>query len=118
MSRRRAASDVFSAIADPTRRRMLELLRQRQLPASQIGAKFRMSQPSISEHLRILRDAGLVRAQRIGRQRVYRLRPRPLRGVVDWVALFDQFWEDKLGTLGEFLQRQLDDPNNTSQRGS
>jgi DNA-binding transcriptional ArsR family regulator len=85
---------------------MLEMLRDERLPATQLARSFRISQPSVSQHLRVLRSAGLVRAQRIGRNRVYQIRPRQLRMVVDWIAHFDKFWDEKLDALGEYLQRK------------
>ncbi|MGH7179919.1 MAG: ArsR/SmtB family transcription factor [Tepidisphaeraceae bacterium] len=105
MARRRADADVFHAIADPTRRRMLELLRDSKVPATQLARSFRISQPSVSQHLRVLRKAGLVRAQRMGRSRVYHIRPRSLRIVVDWVTYFDKFWDEKLAALGRYLDK-------------
>jgi DNA-binding transcriptional ArsR family regulator len=105
MSRRSAQADVFAAIADPTRRRMLEMLCERECDASALGRPFRISQPSVSQHLRVLRQAGLVRARRAGRNRVYRLRPQPLKGVVDWVAHFEQFWDARLERLAEYLEK-------------
>ena len=106
MARQRADADVFHAIADPTRRRMLKMLRDAEIPATQLARSFRISQPSVSQHLRVLRGAGLVRARRIGRTRVYRIRPRRLRTVVDWVAYFDKFWDEKLDALGKYLHRK------------
>jgi DNA-binding transcriptional ArsR family regulator len=109
MSRRPANADVFLAIADPTRRRMLEMLRGDERPATELARSFRISQPSVSQHLRVLRDAGLVRARRNGRQRIYQLRPRKLKIVVDWVAYFDRFWDEKLSALGRYLDRMEND---------
>jgi DNA-binding transcriptional ArsR family regulator len=97
---------VFRAIADPTRRRMLEMLRDAERPAGEFVRSFRMSQPSVSQHLRVLRDAGLVRTRRLGRNRLYHIRPRNLRMVVNWVAYFDKFWDDKLAALGKYLEKQ------------
>jgi DNA-binding transcriptional ArsR family regulator len=109
VARARADADVFHAIADPTRRRMLELLRDAELPATRLASSFpRISQPSASQHLRVLRAAGLVQVRRVGRNRVYRIRPRQLRLVVDWVAFFDKFWDQKLEALGKYLQRQAE----------
>lgn len=105
MSRPPASTDVFHAIADPTRRRMLEMLRDKELAAGDLAGSFRMSQPSVSQHLRVLRDAGLVRTRRLGRQRIYQIRPRHLRTVVDWVAHFDKFWDDRLDALGRYLEK-------------
>jgi DNA-binding transcriptional ArsR family regulator len=109
VSRRPASADVFLAIADPTRRRMLQMLRGDERPATELARSFRVSQPTISQHLRVLRDAGLVRARRNGRQRIYQLRPRKLKVVVDWVAYFDKFWDEKLSALGTYLDKMEDD---------
>jgi DNA-binding transcriptional ArsR family regulator len=100
---------VFLAIADPTRRRMLELLRGDERPATELARSFRISQPSVSQHLRVLREAGLVRTRRVGRQRIYRLRPRKLKLVVDWVSYFDKFWDERLSALGKYLDTMEDD---------
>ncbi|CAN5646488.1 metalloregulator ArsR/SmtB family transcription factor [soil metagenome] len=85
---------------------MLELLRDQQIPATQLARSFRISQPSVSQHLRVLRGAGLVRSTRVGRSRVYQIRPRKLRMIVDWVAYFDKFWDEKLDALGDYLERK------------
>jgi DNA-binding transcriptional ArsR family regulator len=101
-----AAADVFHAIADPTRRRMLELLRDHERAAGDFTQSFpRISQPSVSQHLRVLRNAGLVRTRRHGRNHIYQIRPRRLRAVVDWVAFFDKFWDQKLVALGKYLEK-------------
>jgi DNA-binding transcriptional ArsR family regulator len=77
---------VYRAISEPTRRRILDLLAERERPVKELATGFRMSQPSLSQHLRVLRDAGLVRVRRQGRMRVYSVDPGPLRGVYDWVV--------------------------------
>lgn len=94
---------VFFAISDPTRRRMLDLLLISDLSVTQLAKPFRMSQPAISQHLRVLRKAGLVEAERMGRERRYRLRGQRLRGVYDWVAHYQKFWNEKLTALGSYL---------------
>jgi DNA-binding transcriptional ArsR family regulator len=94
---------VFFAISDPTRRRMLDLLLVSDLSVTQLAKPFRMSQPAISQHLRVLRAAGLVEAERLGRERRYRLRGQRLRGVYDWVAHYQKFWNEKLTALGAYL---------------
>lgn len=104
--RRRASTDVFLALADPTRRRMLRMLRDSEKPAGDLARRFRISQPSVSQHLRVLREAGLVRTRRLGRQRLYQIRPRQLRIVVDWISYFDKFWDQKLAALGKYLEKQ------------
>lgn len=96
-------ADVFRAIADPTRRALLDRLRAKELSVAELAAPFRMTQPAISQHLRVLREADLVRPQRVGRQQVYRLNAKPLRQVRDWAAHYERFWEQKLGALGKYL---------------
>jgi DNA-binding transcriptional ArsR family regulator len=78
--------DAFEALADPTRRRILELLGQSELPVAALAGSFRITQSAISQHLRILRDAGLVRVRPSGRSRLYRVGPARLREVSSWVA--------------------------------
>lgn len=96
---------VFKALADPTRRAMLNLLRESDRSASELALPFDMSQPAISQHLRILRDAGLVAARRSGRQQVYSLDPAPLKEVYDWLGHFERFWDRKLDALGAYLEK-------------
>ena len=95
--------DVFAAVGDPTRRRVLDLLSRGELPVRRIAAPFAMTRPAISQHLRILRHAGLVQVRRDGRERFYRLRARPLREIYDWVAHYERFWQGKLKALGAYL---------------
>jgi DNA-binding transcriptional ArsR family regulator len=81
-------NQVYRAIADPTRRRILELLSHREAPVGDLTARFRMTQPALSQHLRVLREAGLVRVRRQGRLRVYSLDAAPLREVHDWLGSY------------------------------
>src|SRR5262245_21381150 len=81
-------SDVFRAIADPTRRALLELLNGTDCSVVELARPFRMTRPAVSQHLRILRRAGLVRAKRVGREQRYRLDSRPLREVHAWAGRF------------------------------
>jgi DNA-binding transcriptional ArsR family regulator len=99
------AADVFAAIADPTRRRLLDLLGQGARPVNRLAQPFAMTRPAISQHLRILRRAGLVDVRRAGRERHYRLRAARLREVYDWAAHYQRFWKEKLKSLGEYLDR-------------
>jgi DNA-binding transcriptional ArsR family regulator len=85
---------VFRAIADPTRRNMLELLRRRERTVQELSAPFAISQPAVSQHLAVLRHAGLVSTRRAGRNRVYRLEPASLEAVDDWVEHYRHFWRD------------------------
>jgi DNA-binding transcriptional ArsR family regulator len=97
--------DVFRAVSDPTRRQMLELLRVRDRTVTELAEPFEMSQPAVSQHLRVLRDAGLVDVRKEGRHRVYHLDPLPLQEVFDWVQYFEAFWRKGLAELGRELDR-------------
>lgn len=96
--------DVFQAIADPTRRGLLDLLWAGERPVRQLAEPFAMSRPAISQHLRLLRDAGLVSERRVGRERLYRLRAERLREVSAWLARYERFWRERLDALGEHLE--------------
>lgn len=102
----RNAEDVFYAIADPTRRALLDLLAQGEEPVNVLAQRFEMTRPAISQHLAILLKTRLVRARRVGRERRYRLQPMPLERIYDWVALYERFWKEKLSALGEHLRKQ------------
>src|SRR5688572_12414293 len=99
MHRARATEDVFRAIADPTRRAILDRLRAGPAPVNDLAAAFDQSRPAISKHLRVLREASLVSEQRSGRERVYRLQPAPLQTVVGWVEGYRSFWQHSLNDL-------------------
>jgi len=100
-----AHASVFQAIADPTRRAILDLLREGDLAVSGLLSRIRSSQSALSQHLAVLRRAGLVKPRRVGRHRLYSVEPAPLREVVDWIAEYDKFWTDKLDRLGKHLDR-------------
>jgi DNA-binding transcriptional ArsR family regulator len=102
-SRPASPGDVFAAVDDPTRRRVLDLLSRGELPVRRIAAPFAMTRPAISQHLRILLRARLVRVRREGRDRYYRLDAKPLRQIHDWVGHYERFWRGKLTALGKFL---------------
>ena len=102
----RSGAGVYYAIGDPTRRRLLDTLGRGERHVSDLARPFAMSRPAISQHLRILRDAGLVSMRRAGRERRYRLRAARLREVYDWVAHYEQFWKKGLKSLGDYLNRQ------------
>src|SRR5689334_18924879 len=97
--------DVFSAIAAPARRAMLARLAQGEMAMGALAESFEMSLPAVSQHLGVLKGAGLVASRRAGRQRIYRLRPEPLKAIADWVQTYEVFWTGKLAALGEYLQK-------------
>jgi DNA-binding transcriptional ArsR family regulator len=106
MTRAAAHATVFQAIADPTRRAILDALREGERSVSAILSGFRISQPALSQHLGVLRRAGLVTHRRDGRRRLYSLRAEPLREVEDWVAVYEPFWDSRLENLGRYLERR------------
>lgn len=100
-------SDVaFNALADPTRRAVLDLLRGGMRPAGEIARSFTVSRPAISKHLGILRRAHLVEERREGRHRLYRLNPEPLRAVDTWLEQYRGFWTASLNNLKSFVEAE------------
>ena len=107
MPRPSASADPFLAVADPTRRAILDRLRAGDAPVAQLAAGFAMTRPAISRHLRVLREARLVRERRggeDGRQRIYQLTAGPMREVARWAETYEVFWRDSL----ERLKRQVE----------
>ncbi|MFG1948114.1 ArsR/SmtB family transcription factor [Nonomuraea sp. NPDC048826] len=98
------SEDVFSALANPARRRLLELLRDGPRTAGDLAAQFDLSRPAVAEHLQLLRRAGLVRDEAVGRQRLYHLAPAPLAQVDAWLHPFERYWRDRLRTLADLLE--------------
>lgn len=99
-------ANPYRAVADGTRRRILDLLADEERSVNELLERFEdegLSQPALSQHLKVLREAGLVSVRRDGRRRIYSLDPRPLRAIYDWVAFYERFWDDKLAALGQFL---------------
>ncbi|BDI33274.1 transcriptional regulator [Capsulimonas corticalis] len=106
MSRAQSNTDVFYAIADPTRRSILEILRRGELPVSELAAHFEVTLSAISQHMRVLRDVELVTVRSLGRERLYQLNPLPLRPVSAWLQAYEPFWAGKLHALGDFLEAE------------
>src|SRR5262245_19097584 len=99
-----AREAAFSALPDPTRRAVLDLLLRGRLPAGQIAHAFPVSRPAVSKHLRVLRRAQLVRMHRVGRQRLFELNPGPLKTVDLWLSRYRVFWQDGLSGLKNFVE--------------
>jgi DNA-binding transcriptional ArsR family regulator len=106
VARATADSSVFQAIADPVRRAILLSLRDGEQAAGDLIAPLDVSQSAASQHLAVLRRAGLVEARRHGRHQMYRVTPEPLYEIADWVHHFDRFWTDRLASLGRYLDRK------------
>ena len=94
---------VFHAIADPNRRSMLDLLRAGARPVQEIADAFDISMAAVSQHLKVLLEAGLVTREVRGRYRIYRVEPGALKDVHDWANEYRAFWEDSLTELGRYL---------------
>lgn len=97
---------VLAALADPTRRQILDGLMHGPLTAGEIAQRFpQISRPAVSQHLGVLREAGLVREERQGRYRVYHLEPEPLRQLwVGWLSRYERFWSDSLSRLKQLVE--------------
>jgi DNA-binding transcriptional ArsR family regulator len=104
MHRAQAHADVFRAIADPTRRAILDRLRAGPVPVNTLAADFDSSRPAISKHLRVLRNARLVAEERAGRERIYRLLPAQLQQVSGWIEGYRAFWQLNLDGLKRYLE--------------
>lgn len=96
----------FEALAEPNRRRILDLLREGERPAGDLVDALDLTQPGVSKHLRLLREAGLVSVRPDGQRRLYRLEPRPLAELDAWLAPFRQFWADRLDALEDHLESE------------
>ncbi|CAH0273140.1 ArsR/SmtB family transcription factor [Peribacillus sp. NPDC101481] len=96
--------DVFQAIADPTRRKVLQLLAEGDLPISEITSHFSMSRTAIAKHLHILSEAELVSGRKVGREKRFRLQPEPLAELKQWLSFYDQFWDNKLSILKHVIE--------------
>lgn len=99
-------TDVFQAIADPTRRRLMMLLINGELPVNAISGHFPISRTAVSKHLRVLSDAGLVTERKVGRETRYRLEMEPLQELKQWLAFYDQYWDNKLNALQRLVESE------------
>ena len=104
MARAATTSDVFNAIAEPQRRQILVLLRAGEQPVTALAQQLGMTQPGASKHLRVLREVGLVRDRKAGKQRLYGLNARKLRPVHEWTGGFERFWNDSFDRLEAYVQ--------------
>jgi len=100
------STGAFDVLADPSRRRILDLLREREHMVGELVGDLGLSQPGVSKHLRVLRDAGLVQARQEAQRRWYGLRPEPLVEVDAWLAPYRRLWSDSLDALEQHLDRK------------
>ncbi len=105
MARAATTSDAFNAIAEQRRREILTLLIVRERPVNEIVAELGLDQPSVSKHLRVLRDVGLVRVRCDGRQKFYRTQAEAIRPLHEWAATFERYWSHQLNRVKERAER-------------
>ena len=103
MARAATTTDAFNAVAEPQRRRILEVLAGGERSVNDLVARLGLAQPQVSKRLRVLREVGLVDVRDAGRQRIYRLDGRPLRPIHDWVKRFERAWDERFDALDEVL---------------
>jgi DNA-binding transcriptional ArsR family regulator len=104
MARAATTTDAFNAVAEPRRRQILDLLCAGERPVNDLVASLGMAQPLVSKHLRVLREVGLVRHRKAGKQRLYGLDARGLRPVHEWTGGFERFWNQSFQRLDEYVQ--------------
>src|SRR5215469_5677868 len=97
---------TLQVLAEPRRQAILDLLRDGELPVGELVDRLRMSQPAVSKHLRVLRDAGLVEVRADAQRRLYRIRPEPLAELDDWLASYRKLWSKSLDRLEDHLERR------------
>jgi DNA-binding transcriptional ArsR family regulator len=108
---------AYGAIADPTRRQILDLLSEGEIPAGELASHFSVSRPAVSRHLRVLRGARLVRETRRGRHRFYALNAGPLREVDSWVRRYERFWRESMDAFKRYLEDEREDQADRSSPG-
>ncbi|RZS31253.1 ArsR family transcriptional regulator [Herbihabitans rhizosphaerae] len=101
---------TFEVLAEPRRREILDLLRARERPVGDLVERLALSQPAVSKHLRVLREAGLVEVRTDAQRRWYRLRAEPLRELEAWLAPYRRLWDEHLDALERHLDTMPDDP--------
>ena len=106
MARAGTSSDVFNAVAEPQRRAILEFIAGDERSVTEIVDALELAQPSVSKHLRVLRDVGLVRARRDGRQIFYRTNASELKPLHEWASMFERFWRNQLNQIKERAERE------------
>lgn len=99
---------AFEVLAEPNRRRILDLLRASEQPVGELVAQLHVSQPAVSKHLRVLREAGLVQVRGDAQRRLYSVRPEPLRAIDDWLTPYRAMWASRLDDLERHLDKMTD----------
>jgi DNA-binding transcriptional ArsR family regulator len=107
---------TFEVLAEPNRRRILDLLQKSERPVGDLVERLDLSQPAVSKHLRILREAGLVDVRADAQRRLYRVRPEPLRALDEWLAPYRRMWAESLDDLERHLDTMTDSGNPEDRR--
>lgn len=107
MARAATTSDVFNAVAEPRRREILAMLVVKELPVGDIVARMRLDQPSVSKHLRVLRDVGLVHVRRNGRHKLYRTNAHAIKPLHEWAETFERYWTHQLNRVKERAETKM-----------
>ncbi len=111
MARAATTSDAFNAVAEPRRREILQYLAVAERPVGDIVIALRLEQPSVSKHLRVLRDVGLVRMRREGRRKFYRTNAEAIRPLHEWTSEFERFWRHQLNRVKERAEAKMAEAN-------
>ena len=117
MARAATTTDAFNAVAEPRRRKILDVLARGERPVNDLVTLLRLGQPQVSKHLRVLREVGLVAVRDEGRQRMYRLNARPLKPIHDWVKRYEQSWNERFDVLDEVLDELKREENGDGDSG-
>jgi DNA-binding transcriptional ArsR family regulator len=118
MARAATTSDVFNAVAEPRRREILTLLVVKELPVGAIVTALRLDQPSVSKHLRVLRDVGLVNVRRNGRHKFYSTNAPAIRPLHEWAETFERYWKNQLDRIKERAEANMNRVRETNQKPS
>ena len=113
MARAATTSDAFNAVAEPRRREILTLLAVRERPVNEIAADLSLNQPSVSKHLRVLHNVGLVHMRCNGRQKLYRTNAEAIRPLHDWAATFERYWSHQLNRVKELAEKKAAESRQT-----
>lgn len=100
--------DVFSALADSSRRNILLMLSKGSKNVNSIAGEFKISRPAVSKHLKILEHSKLIVQKKEGRQRYFSLNPEPIKKIINWFKFYDKFWDNKLNSLKQFVEKNND----------
>ena len=104
MARTPTTFDPFNAVAEPKRRKVLEIMGTQELSVNEIVERLGWNQPMVSKHLGVLKEVGLVSERRVGRQRMYRVNAERLKPIYDWVAPFERYWSETYDRLDDVLE--------------